>query len=1059
MKADRILLLILLISNTLVFGTHKANAQVQQEFRTELLGATNNNERVVILEPNTSLSIKNKFLDRGIETRKMLRVLGKVLVPEPFADRGETLFRESEFIIDDHLNTELVKSDKYSLYFEGNNNNYEQCAYYRVTNEDACLRQFDIECNIKSDNLTKSTNGDFGLTLEVYYAANGRFEGEVYEKPDTTVYFDIADGTYGFTKKKCTVSLPEKPLTILVKVGGIHFSGNCHIEAPKFRYNNKLIKDMAFEPFAERQDSINYWVGVNLSSRSWPKWKLDYNGEIIFEGNLFDRASNVADFYIFLPTDLEAEGVFNLSLQREPYKAAFPYQIKSIELIEETARDVEIAYVPKYVFVGDTFGIMLEINKPNVDVEIVSHNIALQATKSKCRFETPGLEVIHLVADDLAVNAKFTVKTGATTLEGVVSQTIQTTGNRVYISSGDEVYVDMVPGLYDYFFKWYLRNRVGNWYQFRPSYQWSGFRVAEDKEISRYVDLLNKLNIPYAWQVEGRTLAGKNINPALSALESPMFKGKQAHENDGGYYYWDHFKYEGLWTDIRARYYPLGGVFAKHKPIYTANGRFVHYDPHSVKDMAEGAAQFVSNLAGSRGESTRHTGPSSLFRYFFQAGYEWVGAEQMYGPEEIILSALRGASRAYQKEEYGSLHAVQWGSFPFTRPEHALRLYMSLTLAYMHGVNHINTEEGLWTDEYLNDRYSKSGKQHLYAQNYILDYVQTHSRRGEQYVPIAMIQGRNCSWKSSGRTNVWAQTADKWKFNRAQESFDLLKIFYPNSEVNWCGPNNWFSPTPYGAIDLLPIEAPENVLNKYKCLVFVGWNSYDQSDFNRLEQFVSEGGTLIMSAAHINSVLQPDLETKFPVDDKVIKCMLGVDYRSYSSRRVIKLGKGRIIYYPQNVYPIEDAIREDYEKDIRSEAESIITREKKRAWITSNENVGFTVWDDGNRRTIYILHTDWKAKDVNQKATLHVGGKTFDVDVHQHKLETLTIENDLFVYPEGNTTDVLDISRKGKYWEIKVQTTSADVVRISDIRTGNEYTYDIDAVGICTISSDSVRRE
>lgn len=40
---------------------------------------------------------------------------------------------------------------------------------------------------------------------------------------------------------------------------------------------------------------------------------------------------------------------------------------------------------------------------------------------------------------------------------------------------------------------------------------------------------------------------------------------------------------------------------------------------------------------------------------------------------------------------------------------------MSLAVAYMHGSSHMNTEEALWTDEYMNDRYSVSGKEHLFA--------------------------------------------------------------------------------------------------------------------------------------------------------------------------------------------------------------------------------------------------------------------------------------------------------------------------------------------------------
>ena len=60
------------------------------------------------------------------------------------------------------------------------------------------------------------------------------------------------------------------------------------------------------------------------------------------------------------------------------------------------------------------------------------------------------------------------------------------------------------------------------------------------------------MKVPYAWQVEGRTLASSRINPSLETLASPLFRGKQAHENDGGYYYWQHFKYQGLFSDMAA---------------------------------------------------------------------------------------------------------------------------------------------------------------------------------------------------------------------------------------------------------------------------------------------------------------------------------------------------------------------------------------------------------------------------------------------------------------------------------------------------------------------------
>lgn len=1055
----------IVFSMMLLASFHVVVAQVQQEFKANLWKPAVGKNPGNVISPGGSISFETKFETRDIPTRKMLRVIGRTLLPKPYSRRGETLFRASEYHLDDHLDSVNVKQDKYALYFEGDNDNYEQRAYYRVLGSEIASKEYDVELFLKATDLKIEPNGKFGLTLEVYYEKEGRMTGEVYDKADTTLYYPFPEGTYDFKKVHYKIALPKKPLTVLVNVGGEHFSGSCHVEAPIFTHRKKVLKKMPFVPFAERKDRINYWVGANLSSRSWPKWQLTYNGREVFNENLFDRSSNVADFYIHLPHDLERStdpevGVFELSLPGEPYKKTYPYLVRSIELIEETLRDVEIAVVPKFVAVGDTAGVLIEVNKPNTNVVVASADPAFMPVKKNYTFEDTGLHVIQFIAKQHSVNAKFTISydTGSNDmkqLEGVIQQIIEKgDGQTVYLSSGDEVYVDMVPEMYDHFLKWYFRARVGNWYQFRPSYQWSGFRVADDKSVKKYVDLLNELHVPFAWQVEGRTLGGLKINPPNSVLESPMFRGKQAHENDGGYYYWQHFSYDGLWTDIRARYYPLGGIFAKHKPIYTSYGRFVHYDPHAVKDMAHGASSFVNNLRESRGESIRHTGPSTLFRYFFQAGYQWVGAEQMYGPEEIILSSLRGASRAYDQDNYGSLHAVQWGSHPFTAPVHALRLYMSLTLSYMHGSSEINTEEGLWTDEYMNDRYTKSGKEHLRAQTHLLDYVETHTRRGEMHVPIAIFQGRNCSWKSFGRTSIWSQKGRKWAFNNANKSFDLLNIFYPNNSVNWCGPNKWFSETPFGAIDIVPIEASSKVLSKYKCLVFLGWNSYDESDFVRLETFVQNGGKLILSAAHLNSELQPDVAPKFPQNDVAIKRLLGDNYRNFTTKQVITKGQGSIVYYPQNIYPIEQGIRADYRQEIMTEAQAIIDQEKIKGWITTNEKVGFTVWDSNRRRTLYLLHTDWASKNKDQLATLHVKGKDFPIKVRQHELETLTIEDGIVIHPLANTTDILDVVRRDHHWTIKVQTTMSDTIRIYDVDTGDIYEYRIKDAGIHTIDSE-----
>lgn len=1039
-------LFILTLPQTIVSSSYK-------EIRSVIFSSLSE-DSMLILSPGENIKRTISFEQTDIPTRKFLRVTGNIKMPPPFQNRGEEMFRRSEFHIDDNLDSINVKKEQYSLYFKGENNNFERHAYYRISG--TLLQPGELTVTIpvvKKKELFIAPQGDFGIEIELYYKKSGRHPDDIYDRPDSLLYLPIPEGSSNkYQNITQRFILPENIACAFLRIGGTHFSGECWVESPLIMQKGKRICSIPFKKFSQKENNYNYWIGCNLSTRSWPRWQLEFNEEPIFEGNIFDRASNVADFYILLPETIKGNGELKLTLLKEPHRKAYPYEIQTLEIIEEPARDFEIINTPKFVTNGNHFGILIETNKPNVHLTVKAA-CAVSPLLQEVKFEKTGLHVIEFRASQPACNISLEIDDKTRTEHVQIKQIIDKKEEPVYISSGDEVYIDKQYIPYDYFFKWYISNRVGNWYQFRPSYQWSGFRIEDPVFTNHYTQLLNQLNIPYAWQVEGRTFAGKRINPDLETLKSPLFKGKQAHENDGGYYYWQHFLYEGIFSDMAARNRPYGGIFAKHRPIYTDHGIFIHYDPYSVRDMADGAQKFVENLRYSKGESTRHTGPSSLFRYFYQAGYDWLGAEQMYGPEEIILSALRGASRAYGKKEYGTLHAMQWGSYPFTDPKHSLRLYMSLAVAYMHGSSHMNTEEALWTDEFMNDRYSTSGKEHLYAQHQVLDFIETHSRRGTLKSNIAIIQGRNDAWKSFGRTNLWSQKEDKWKFNKACESFDLLNIFYPENIVNGCGPNGWFSSTPYGTIDLLPIEAPIDVMNQYKAMIFLGWNTFDENDFDRIRNYVYNGGTLLLSAVHLNSELQPDLPVKFPTNDLIIREMLGDNYQSLNEKTEKSFGYGKIIYFPQKAYPAEDILIKEYKNTIQNIAENTIQNEPSKGWIKASKSVGFTVWDDSkNRRTLYLLNTDWESEQKEQKAILVYNGKEISLPVRRYHIETIHCAEGIAIIPMNNTTDVLDIKQQNNEWSITIQNTENETILIFNSLTGEKKSFPINKAGIHNIS-------
>ena len=86
-----------------------------------------------------------------------------------------------------------------------------------------------------------------------------------------------------------------------------------------------------------------------------------------------------------------------------------------------------------------------------------------------------------------------------------------------------------------------------------------------------YVPLLQEYGLRYALMVDGRTLPGVAVNPPDEWLAGPGYMGRQAHENDGNFYYWGPYRYEGLYTDLKARSADAGGIFAKG-PAHPGSG-------------------------------------------------------------------------------------------------------------------------------------------------------------------------------------------------------------------------------------------------------------------------------------------------------------------------------------------------------------------------------------------------------------------------------------------------------------------------------------------------------
>jgi len=102
----------------------------------------------------------------------------------------------------------------------------------------------------------------------------------------------------------------------------------------------------------------------------------------------------------------------------------------------------------------------------------------------------------------------------------------------------------------------------------------------------------------------------------------------------------------------------------------------------------------------------------------------------------------------------------------------------------------------------------------------------------------------------------------------------LLTSFFPRSKLG--DPAFFFTGTPYGPADIVPIEADVKTFSKYRFLIMLGWNTNDAGQLERLTQYVEEGGHLVLSLSHLSTEVRRGQPTS-PIADPQVRKLLGLE--------------------------------------------------------------------------------------------------------------------------------------------------------------------------------------
>lgn len=262
-------------------------------------------------------------------------------------------------------------------------------------------------------------------------------------------------------------------------------------------------------------------------------------------------------------------------------------------------------------------------------------------------------------------------------------------------------------------------------------------------------------------------------------------------------------------------------------------------------------------------------------RYCYMAGADFLRTETMVPHTQHLCSQARPAAEALGSGEWGVHIAIQHAMQPYF--ENHLGIYfLSLFQPWMMGASMIYEEDCLfqlfkeerqaWDDKLTRGKRSMTRG--------FLQFVKTHPRKGRPVRKIAFVEGRYaapfngfiCDAEQTPDYSVWGLFGNPdsmWGHRQPEKCRQLLDVLMPGASTqplrqDFTRRRFFFSGTPYGDFDEVPTEAASSYLNRYSLLLHLGWNTMIREDYDKLKEFVSGGGTLLIGLPQFSTHLRRD---------------------------------------------------------------------------------------------------------------------------------------------------------------------------------------------------------
>lgn len=581
-------------------------------------------------------------------------------------------------------------------------------------------------------------------------------------------------------------------------------------------------------------------------------------------------------------------------------------------------------------------------------------------------------------------------------------------------------------GYMDWLLDYTYRTRLGNYIVFR------NFNVpAEPGEYTRYGAFCREHSL--------------NVSACMEYLDGELIKAAGESFNECGSH-----EYTG--------------------PVYARNPE----ESSASKDMKEASEKFIK-YNQEKFEQIHEVFPRGAFgdasggtRYSFLAGASFVRAETMVPHTISLLSKVRPAAEALSDGRWGVHIAIQHPQQPY-HETHLGQYFLSLMQAWAMGAETIYEEDSLFNlfkeERQTWDDLLTKGKRDMTRNFY--KFAKTHPRKGKNVRNIAFLEGRYaapfngfiCDTEQDPHYSVWGVYGNNdecWGHKQPEKCRQILDVLSPGASTHplrqkFDKRRFFFSGTPYGDFDCVPVEASKEYFDNYKLILNLGWNTAICEDMEKLKGFVEDGGVLLTGipqfSTHVKrdflkdmkdlalinngdlsdiagikvkgrgkeysgywncknkkNISEPELSSlpsDFPEEDGKPYLadieltgaeILAWDYYTGEPMLVkYKLGKGFVYTFTLWAYPGHEAFQRfaaAFVKELSKETLGDV-------FVKDNsEEVFWTVWENEGKKTVMLLNTDWTQKDNVKKVKIVLKDKETEVLVKERTLVVAETDND-----------------------------------------------------------------